>query len=131
MNIDGLGEEIIDALVDAGLVKDFVDMFRLEATSVARTLAKGEKALAEVEKKGLGKRATAIIESAADAAKSRGLTRVLAGLGIKHVGATAAKRLPAASAVPTNFSAQPRNNSPRSRISGDHRKVTRYLACGR
>ena len=93
MNIDGLGEEIIDALVDAGLVKDFVDMFRLEATLVARTLAKGEKALAEVEKKGPGKRATAIIESAADAAKSRGLTRVLAGLGIKHVGATAAKTL--------------------------------------
>ncbi len=93
MNVDGLGDEIVDALVDAELVKDFADVFRLDALAVARALAKGDKALAEIEKKGPGKRATGIIESAADAAKHRGLTRVLAGLGIKHVGASAAKTL--------------------------------------
>jgi DNA ligase (NAD+) len=93
MNVDGLGEEIVDALVDAGLVKDFADVFTLDAMAVARALAKGDKALAEIEKKGPGKRATGIIESAADAARHRGLTRVLAGLGIKHVGASAAKTL--------------------------------------
>lgn len=93
MNVDGLGDEIVDALVDAGLVKDFADVFRLDALAVARALAKGDKALADIEKKGPGKRATGIIESAADAAKHRGLTRVLAGLGIKHVGASAAKTL--------------------------------------
>ncbi|MEY3143525.1 MAG: hypothetical protein RLY21_2018 [Planctomycetota bacterium] len=93
MNVDGLGDEIVDALVDAELVKDFADVFRLDALTVARALAKGDKALAEIEKKGPGKRATGIIESAADAAKHRGLTRVLAGLGIKHVGASAAKTL--------------------------------------
>jgi DNA ligase (NAD+) len=93
MNVDGLGDEIVDALVDAELVKSFADVFRLDALAVARALAKGDKALAEIEKKGPGKRATGIIESAADAAKHRGLTRVLAGLGIKHVGASAAKTL--------------------------------------
>ena len=93
MNIDGLGEEIVDALVDAGLVKDFADVFRLDTLTVARTLAKGDKALAEIEKKGPGRRATSLIESAADAAQHRGLTRVLAGLGIKHVGSSAAKTL--------------------------------------
>ena len=93
MNVDGLGDEIVDALVDAGLVKDFADVFRLDAVAVARALAKGDKALADIEKKGPGKRATGIIESAADAATHRGLTRVLAGLGIKHVGASAAKTL--------------------------------------
>ena len=93
MNVDGLGDEIVDALVDAELVKDFADVFRLDALAVARALAKGDKALAEIERKGPGKRATGIIESAADAAKHRGLTRVLAGLGIKHVGASAAKTL--------------------------------------
>ena len=93
MNVEGMGEEIVDALVDAGLVKDFADVFRLDAMVVARTLAKGDKALAELGKKGPGKRATSLIESASDAAKNRGLTRVLAGLGIKHVGASAAKTL--------------------------------------
>jgi DNA ligase (NAD+) len=86
MNVDGMGEEIVDALVDAGVVKDFADVFRLDAMLVARALARGEKALAEIAKKGPGKRATSLIESAAHAATDRGLTRVLAGLGIKHVG---------------------------------------------
>lgn len=93
MNIDGLGEEIVDALVDAGLVNDFADVFRLDALTVARTLARGDKALADIEKKGPGKRATSLVDAAADAAKNRGLARVLAGLGIKHVGASAAKTL--------------------------------------
>jgi DNA ligase (NAD+) len=93
MNLDGMGEEIVDALVDAGLVKDFADVFTLDATAVARALAKGEKALADLERKGPGKRATGIVESARDAARERGLTRVLAGLGIKHVGSSAAKTL--------------------------------------
>jgi len=93
MNIDGLGEEIVDALVDAGLVKDFADVFALDAMEVARTLAKGDKALAELAKKGPGKRATGLVESAAEAARDRGLARVLAGLGIKHVGASASKTL--------------------------------------
>ena len=93
MNIDGLGEEIVDALVDAGLVSSFADVFRLDAQRVARALAKGEKAIAELERKGPGKRAISLIESAATAARERGLTRVLAGLGIRHVGASAAKTL--------------------------------------
>ncbi len=95
MNIDGLGEEIVDVLVDAGLVTKFSDVFTLDATVIARALAKGdrEKALAEIEKKGPGKRALGIVESAATAAKERGLARVLSGLGIKHVGTSAAKTL--------------------------------------
>jgi DNA ligase (NAD+) len=51
------------------------------------------KALAKVAKDGIGTQVASIIEAAADAAKHRGLTRVLAGLGIKHVGASAAKTL--------------------------------------
>ncbi len=95
MNIDGLGEEIIDVLVDAGLITHFADVFTLDAHAIARALAKGDrvKALAEIEKKGPGKRALGIIESAANAAHERGLARVLSGLGIKHVGTSAAKTL--------------------------------------
>jgi DNA ligase (NAD+) len=110
MNVDGLGEEIVDALVDAGLVKDFADVFRLDALEVERTLSavrarrnaekKGKDAeaavaaaLAKVEKDGAGTQALSLIESARTAAAERGLARVLAGLGVKHVGASAAKTL--------------------------------------
>ncbi|MCE2881242.1 MAG: NAD-dependent DNA ligase LigA [Planctomycetaceae bacterium] len=110
MNIDGLGEEIVDALVDAGLVQRFADVFSLDGPEVERTLSvlrarrnaekKGtdtdaaeQKALAKVAKEGVGTQVASLLESAADAAKHRGLTRVLAGLGIKHVGASAAKTL--------------------------------------
>ncbi|MFM7050971.1 MAG: NAD-dependent DNA ligase LigA, partial [Planctomycetota bacterium] len=110
MNIDGLGEEIVDALVDAGLVKRFADVFTLDAKEVERALsvnrarrnaekkgadpdAAAEKALAKVAKDGVGVQVKSLLESAAEAARDRGLARALAGLGIKHVGASAAKTL--------------------------------------
>ncbi|MFM7135388.1 MAG: NAD-dependent DNA ligase LigA [Planctomycetota bacterium] len=110
MNIDGLGEEIVDALVDAGLVRDFADVFRLEPLVLTRTLAvarardraeregddveeKVAAAIRRVEKEGVGKLAGGIVASAAAAARERGLARALAGLGIKHVGASASKTL--------------------------------------
>ncbi len=109
MDVDGLGGEIIDRLVDGGLIASFADIFRLHAMSVARALTaaraadgaqkrgedveeKIEKALLKLEKDGPGAQALSII-TAADASKSRGLTRVLAGIGIRHVGASAAKTL--------------------------------------
>ena len=32
MNIDGLGEKIVDQLVEKGLVKDFADLYKLDST---------------------------------------------------------------------------------------------------
>ena len=110
MNVDGIGEEIVDALVDAGVVRGFADVFTLDPLVVERTLStararrnaekKGAdaddavaKALLKIEKEGVGVQATGLVESAAEAARSRGLARVLAGLGIRHVGASAAKTL--------------------------------------
>ncbi|MFZ9882190.1 MAG: NAD-dependent DNA ligase LigA, partial [Phycisphaerales bacterium] len=86
MNIDGLGEEIVDALVDAGLVKRFADVFSLDGPEVERTLSvlrarrnaekKGadadaaeQKALAKVAKEGVGTQVASLLESATDAAK--------------------------------------------------------------
>ena len=110
MNVDGMGEEIVDALVDAGVVRGFADVFTLDPLVVERTLStararrnaekKGAdaddavaRALLKIEKEGVGVQATGLVESAAEAARSRGLARVLAGLGIRHVGASAAKTL--------------------------------------
>ena len=80
MDIDGMGEKLVDQLVDKGLVRHFADLFTLES----------EKLL-ELER--LGEKSVENLSAAAEASKSRGLARVLAGLGIRHIGSTAAKTL--------------------------------------
>jgi len=80
MDIDGCGEKLIDQLVDAGLVHSFADLFQLR-----------REQLLELER--MGERSADNLLAAIEQAKSRGLTRVLAGLGIRHVGESAAKTL--------------------------------------
>ena len=43
MNIDGLGEKIVDQLIEKGLVKDFADLYKLELETVAESRAHGAK----------------------------------------------------------------------------------------
>ncbi|MHC4991016.1 MAG: NAD-dependent DNA ligase LigA, partial [Planctomycetota bacterium] len=82
MDIDGLGEKLIDQLVDAGLVHHFADLFTLQRDQLL--------ALERV-----GERSADNLLAALDEARGRGLARVLAGLGIRHIGAAAAKTLAA------------------------------------
>lgn len=82
MDIEGLGEKLVDQLVDAGLVTHFADVFAL--------MDKRDQLLA-LERMG-EKSADNLIDAIGDA-KSRGLARVLAGLGIPHIGNSAAKVL--------------------------------------
>jgi DNA ligase (NAD+) len=110
MNVDGLGEDLIDDLVDEGQVARFADVFRFDpqrlnrALMVSRARKRAQKeganveqkvaeAIARAEKHGVGDQAQGILDAAATAARERGLARVLAGLGIRHVGASAAKTL--------------------------------------
>ncbi|MEC8319990.1 MAG: NAD-dependent DNA ligase LigA [Planctomycetota bacterium] len=80
MDVDGLGEKLVDQLVDAGLVHHFADLFLLKRDDLLELERMGEKS------------ADNLLEGL-EAAKSRGLSRVLAGMGIRHVGASAAKVL--------------------------------------
>jgi len=80
MDIDGFGEKLIDQLVDAELVRSFADLFRLDRTQ-----------LIELER--MGEKSADNLLAAIEEAKSRGLARVLAGLGIRHVGDSAAKTI--------------------------------------
>jgi len=80
MDIDGLGEKLVDQLVDAGMVKHFADVFTLKRDELLKLERMGEKS------------ADNLVE-ALNVAKSRGLNRVLAGLGIRHIGTSAAKTL--------------------------------------
>ena len=80
MNIDGLGEKLVGALVDAGLVRSFADIYTLTADDVASLERMGEKSAAN-------------LIAAIERSKHRPAARLLFALGIRHVGIVAAETL--------------------------------------
>ncbi len=80
MDIDGLGWKLVDQLVETGLVTHFAELYTLKREDLIGLERMGEKSVDNVLE-GL------------ERSKSRGLARVLAGLGIRHIGATAARTL--------------------------------------
>jgi DNA ligase (NAD+) len=73
MNIDGLGDKIVDQLVDKGLVKDVADLYALKEDAVA-----GLERMAE-------KSAQNLLEEI-EASKKNSLARLIYALGIQFVG---------------------------------------------
>ena len=80
MDIEGLGPAIIDQLADHKLVREFADLYKLEAQQVAQLERMAEKS------------AHNLINAIQDS-KTRSLARVLAALGIRHVGTHVAEVL--------------------------------------
>ena len=80
MNIDGLGEKIVDQLVDGGIVKDFADIYRLTVEKVAALERKAEKS------------AQNLIDEI-EASKKNDLARLIYALGIRMVGERTAQLL--------------------------------------
>lgn len=80
MNIDGLGEKVIEQLYREGLIQDISDLYALT-----------KEQLLELERMG-DKSATNLIEAIA-ASKSNSMERLLFGLGIRHVGERGARIL--------------------------------------
>jgi len=80
MDIEGLGDKIVDQMVDKGLVRDYGDMYYLDQEKIA-----GLERLAE-------KSASNLIE-AIEKSKGNSLYRLIFGLGIRHVGVHAARLL--------------------------------------
>jgi DNA ligase (NAD+) len=73
MDIEGLGDKLVDQLVNDGLVRSFGDLYRL-------TLAQ----LTNLER--MGKKSSENLLEGIAASKNRGLARFLNALGIRHVG---------------------------------------------
>ncbi|MBL9140934.1 MAG: NAD-dependent DNA ligase LigA, partial [Phycisphaerae bacterium] len=92
MDIEGLGEKLIDQLVDAGLVTGFADVFTLDEAALAELTSETEKD-GRTTKRKIGAKTAASIAQGAHAAKSRGLARLLAALGIRHMGTATAKSI--------------------------------------
>lgn len=80
MNIDGLGEKVVEQLFDHQLVKRVDDLYRLEKEALLQLERMGEKSVNNL--------LTAIEKS-----KENSLEKLVFGLGIRHIGAKAAQIL--------------------------------------
>jgi DNA ligase (NAD+) len=81
MDIDGMGDKIIDQLVEREMVASVADLYRLTADQLIERL--------DLVKE---RKAKKLIESIQES-KTRGLARVLASISIRHVGPRVAKLL--------------------------------------
>ena len=80
MNIDGLGENIIQQLLDKGLIKNIADIYTLQLEDIASLKKNGQKF------------AQNLVDSI-EKSKKNDLYRLLTALGIRHVGTKASKLL--------------------------------------
>ena len=80
LNIEGLGEKNVVALVDAGLVKSIADLYRLRVNEVTKLERFGELSAKN-------------LVAAVAASKSPTLAKFITALGIRHVGAQTAVNL--------------------------------------
>lgn len=80
MNIDGLGEKIIEQLFDAGLIKSIADLYRLKKEDLLPLERMGEKSVQN-------------LLTAIEASKQNSLEKLIFGLGIRHIGEKAASLL--------------------------------------
>lgn len=80
MDIEGLGEAMVEQLVDLGLTHDIADVYQLNVAKLASIPRMGAKSIAN-------------LLHAIDESKTRPLWRLIFGLGILHVGATSGRAL--------------------------------------
>ncbi|MDZ5713492.1 NAD-dependent DNA ligase LigA [Jeotgalibacillus haloalkalitolerans] len=80
MNIDGLGEKVIAQLYQSELIQDVADLYRLTKEQLIGLDRMGEKSADN-------------LLNAIEASKNNSMEKLLFGLGIRHVGAKAARTI--------------------------------------
>jgi DNA ligase (NAD+) len=82
MDIDGLGDKIASQLIEAGLIEDVADIYSITRDQL-------------LELEGFAEKKADKLLASIEASKSRPLDRLIAALGIPHVGSVAAEALAA------------------------------------
>ncbi|MCY3845292.1 MAG: NAD-dependent DNA ligase LigA [Acidobacteria bacterium] len=88
MDVDGLGEWLVEKLIDEGRVGDFADLYELGVEDLA-----GLTKVTKVSPTRLGEKAAARVVAGLERSKRASLARLVYGLGIRHVGARTAELL--------------------------------------
>lgn len=93
MDIDGLGEEVVDLLLQKELVASYADLYRLDVETLAgltwprQRKGKGDEMI-DVQ---FGQKNAENLIQGIQASRTRGLARVLSSISIRHVGPRVAK----------------------------------------
>ena len=80
MDIEGMGEAVVEQLIDTGLVKSVADIYNLKYNDIK-----------EMDK--FGRKSAINLLNAIEKSKESSLDKLLFGLGIRHIGKKAAKTL--------------------------------------
>lgn len=80
MNIEGLGDAVLETLSDKGLISRIVDIYRMDYDKIA-------------ELDGMGKKSADNIRNAVEKSKENDLSKLLFAFGIRHIGQKASKLL--------------------------------------
>jgi DNA ligase (NAD+) len=80
LDIEGLGEKVVERLTAAGLVGDVADLYELDSTQLEGL-------------EGMGAVSAANLMAAIEASKDQPLSRLLVGLGIRHLGPAGARQV--------------------------------------
>jgi DNA ligase (NAD+) len=92
MNIEGLGESLVKQLIDGGLVRDYADVYHLTADQLAGLISTSEREGKTIERRFGAKNAAKVVEQI-EGSKTNDFSRVIYGLGIRHIGERGAQIL--------------------------------------
>lgn len=80
MDIEGLGPAMLEQLLNAGLISDIADIYKLDYDAVLNLERTGEKTVSN-------------LKNAIENSKSNDLSKLITALGIRHIGSGASKLL--------------------------------------
>ncbi|MCL2512770.1 MAG: NAD-dependent DNA ligase LigA [Oscillospiraceae bacterium] len=80
MDIEGLGDAVLETLLNKGLINDAASIYSLDCAAIE-----------DID--GFGKKSAGNLKNSIEKSKGNGLNRLIYALGIRHIGAKAAKLL--------------------------------------
>jgi DNA ligase (NAD+) len=93
MNIEGLGESLVDQLLERGLVRDFADLYHLDAATLEDLVVMPRDPRSDrARPRKLGKVGRNVVAQI-DRSRANDLSRLVYALGIRHIGEKAAATL--------------------------------------
>jgi DNA ligase (NAD+) len=93
MNIEGLGEALIAQLIDNGMVRDYADVYALTAAQLAALTSTSTRTDGRDIQRRFGEKNAAKVVEQITRSRANELSRLIYGLGIRHIGERAAQVL--------------------------------------
>jgi DNA ligase (NAD+) len=92
MNIEGLGESLVDQLVTTEMIRDFADLYHLEREALAKLTSVSIRDGKELQRR-LGDKSAAKLLEQIDRSRGNDLWRLIYAVGIRHVGERGAQAI--------------------------------------